>query len=291
MKKNAPKVEGQFTKVSEDNEKALLKAVFSFHPTRELPKDCEIFVGMCLGHLTFFTMSSDMVLLGSKPIEEDAISVRKCVKELANAYALAIKERSDLKYNNSPLKRIAQLFAKLTEVYPTIAAPLINQHLIERLPHRAQPLESQYMYYRFAFDVLRLSPNNEEKILTAIVDKLCQLDVDIKQAKPCRRYNFFASLSNVQPMSAFIKEVTLKIPSEKEFKMGLLFEKLIEYVKERLINEDQDETSFIELLQKIFESKIYPLHKVNFMQYLPLTVIGMAKEVPKCEQKCLLFTQ
>ncbi len=78
-----------------------------------------------------------MALLGSKPIDEDAISVRKCVKELPNAYALTIKERSDIRYKSSPLRNIAKLFAKLAEFYPTIAAPLINQHLIERLPHRA----------------------------------------------------------------------------------------------------------------------------------------------------------
>jgi succinylglutamate desuccinylase len=104
------------------------------------------------------------------------------------------------------------------------------------------------MYYSFAFDVLRANPINEEKILTAIVDKLCQLDVDIKQAKPCRRYSFFSSLTKIQPMSAFVKEINLRIPSDKEFKMGLLFEKLVEYVKERIIEDNQKETSFFDLL-------------------------------------------
>lgn len=54
-----------------------------------------------------------------------------------------------------------------------------------------------------------------------------------------------------------------------------------------------DDTSFIELLFKIFEKKIFPLHKVNFMQYLPLFVIGLTKEQnnPRCVEQARLFTE
>lgn len=42
------------------------------------------------------------------------------------------------------------------------------------------PAENQYLYYRMVFDIAKACPENEERILLAIVEKLCQLDVDIK---------------------------------------------------------------------------------------------------------------
>jgi hypothetical protein len=33
--------------------------------------------------------------------------------------------------------------------------------------------ENQYMYYKMVFDIAKASPENEEKILMAIVEKLC----------------------------------------------------------------------------------------------------------------------
>ena len=38
---------------------------------------------------------------------------------------------------------------------------------------------------------------------------------------------------------------------------------------------------------KIFETKIFPVHKLNFMQYLPLYVISLTKE----NDKCRLFSE
>jgi hypothetical protein len=84
------------------------------------------------------------------------------------------------------------------------------------------------------FDYLKSTPNSEEKILEAIVDKLCQLDVDIKNNKARRRYNQFSSMSKIQPMSDYLKELHLKLPNEKETKMGLLMDLLLQYVKNRI---------------------------------------------------------
>jgi hypothetical protein len=61
------------------------------------------------------------------------------------------------------------------------------------------------------------------------------------------------------------------MPNEKEIKLGILMDRLLEYVRERIAKPskdgDKDPSSdpFIELLLKIFESKIFPLHKVNFI--------------------------
>lgn len=168
------------------------------------------------------------------PGEEEAISVKKCVSVIAQSYSLSMKEQAEAKYLGTPLKRVAQLLAKMVELYPSCAGPLIIQQLVDKLPHKNTSTECQYLYYRLTLDVVRLCPTSEERILEALVDKLCQLDVDIKASKARRRCNGFSSLQKVQQMTDFLRELTLKVPNEKEMKMGLLFDRLIEYIKERI---------------------------------------------------------
>lgn len=121
------------------------------------------------------------------------------------------------------------------------------------------------------FQIARASPISEERILEAVVDKLCQLDVDIKQPKAHRKCDTFSSLSRIQQMTDYIRELTLKTPSHSESKMGLLFDLLLGYLKDRMATADHD---FVTLMLSIFERKLLPLHKVNFMQYLPLFVMS-----------------
>lgn len=43
---------------------------------------------------------------------------------------------------------------------------------------------------------------------------------------------------------------------------------------------------------KIFEEKIFPIHKLNFMQYLPLHVMSLSQDNEKCRifaEKMLSF--
>lgn len=124
------------------------------------------------------------------------------------------------------------------------------------------------MYYRMVFDVVRICPNSEERILEAVVDKLCQIDVDIKNPKSRRKCSAFSSLPKIQTMSAFLKEISLKVPNERETKMGVLFEMLLNYIKERILivpKSSESDEEFIDLLLKIFENKIFPIYKINFM--------------------------
>jgi hypothetical protein len=59
-----------------------MKVLFSFHPTREIPSDTAypILVGTCLGHQTYFIKN---VKKDSLLSEDDAISVKKCISEIA----------------------------------------------------------------------------------------------------------------------------------------------------------------------------------------------------------------
>lgn len=182
------------------------------------------------------------------------------------------------------------------ELYPTCATPLIMQSLVDNLPHKMKPIEGQYLYIRLAFDVARICPNTEERILDGIVDRLCQQDVDIKSNKATRKCYHFSSFSKVQNMSSYLKELSLKVPTEKECKMGILFEKLLEYIKERMKAprvDDEETDQFMVLLLKIFQERIFPLHKANFMQYLPLYVIALGNDSndTNVTQRCKEFTE
>lgn len=78
-----------------------------------------------MGHQTFFLQNADEIILKIQPNENDAISVKKCLMEISQVQSVAIREQSDKKYIVTPLKRIAKLLAKLMELYPTVATPLI----------------------------------------------------------------------------------------------------------------------------------------------------------------------
>lgn len=62
------------------------------------------------------------------------------------------------------------------------------------------------------------------------MEKLCQLDVDIKMK--IRKFSF-SQLDKIQPITSFLKEINTKVPSEKESKMGILFDLLLSYITKR----------------------------------------------------------
>ena len=91
-------------------------------------------------------------------------------------------------------------------------------------------------------------------------------------------------------MNSYLKELSVKLPSEKETKMSLLFDLILEYVIDRVnkitnITDENEQNSnfdeFIESLMKIFEQKIFPVHKLNLMQYLPLYIISLSSNYDK----------
>ena len=71
-------------------------------------------------------------------------------------------------------------------------------------------------------------------------------------------------------MNSFLKELSVKIPTEKETKMSILFDLLLEYVNERVRTieskgDSRQAEEFVEMMMKIFENKIFPVHKLSFM--------------------------
>lgn len=78
-------------------------------------------------------------------------------------------------------------------LYPFTHTTII-QNLVDKLPHKNMPVENQYLYYKMILDVAKQCPESQEKILEAVVERLCQLDVDIRMK--IRKFSF-SNLSKI----------------------------------------------------------------------------------------------
>jgi hypothetical protein len=101
-------------------ELSLMRLILSFHPSKHLDDTLNIFIASFERQPTFFLMQE-----ARKPEAEDAISVKKCLKEMAVAVNIKQRETSETRYHSSSLKRIGLLLAKLIELYPACASSLI----------------------------------------------------------------------------------------------------------------------------------------------------------------------
>lgn len=81
------------------------------------------------------------------------------------------------------------------------------------------------------FEIAKACPESEERILECVVEKLCHLDVDIKTK--VRKFQFSNTLK-IEPLNAFVKDLSLRLPSEKEAKIGILFDLFLNYIKDRV---------------------------------------------------------
>lgn len=75
-----------------------------------------------------------------------------------------MKEFAEAKYQTTPLKKIGIFLTKMMTLYPFAHSSII-QNLIEKLPHKNMPVESQYLYYKMILDIAKICPESEEKIL------------------------------------------------------------------------------------------------------------------------------
>ena len=58
-------------------------------------------VGTCMGHHSFFMTSREAVREGEKLSENDAISLKKCLVEISQAYTLALRDHAEKKYQST----------------------------------------------------------------------------------------------------------------------------------------------------------------------------------------------
>ena len=169
------------------------------------------------------------------------------------------------------MKKLALFLAYLQRSY-AFAQSYILECLLEKFPHKNMPIEVLYIYHKLAFDVAKECPKLENKILETIVERLCNLDVDIKLKK--RKFEFSQS-TKIQSFESYRRELFTKIQDDREIKLGILMEQLMDYIDERISNSNSDEAraDMVDQLMKIFEKKIFPITKLNFLQYLPIFVM------------------
>jgi hypothetical protein len=177
---------------------------------------------------------------------------------------------------------VGPFFAKIIQLYP-FSQSLIVQSLLNSLPHKSMATEQQFQWYKLAYDFALDCPDFEERILSCVVERLCQIDVDIKVK--IRKF-CFSDLYKIQPLSTYVKGLCLKIPTEKEMRVGILFDQLLDFIARRLESPEQG-GEFVDVLIRVFESKIFPIHKLNFMQHLPLAIIAVSRSNPKAS----MFTE
>ena len=142
-------------KVQDIVEQVFLKVVFSFHPTRQQPDNptYPILIGRCRGFQTFFVNSLSL-FEGSIPDEDDAISVKKCLNGIGQAYTDKLKDFAESKYQSTPLKKLGIYLTKLMTLYPFAQASIL-QNLIEKLPHKNMPAEYQCLYYKLVLEIAK----------------------------------------------------------------------------------------------------------------------------------------
>lgn len=78
-----------------------MRAVFSFHPNHERDMTGVLRVGTCMGHHSFFMSSRDAIKEGEKLTEDDAVSLKKCMVEISQAYTLALRDHAEKKYQST----------------------------------------------------------------------------------------------------------------------------------------------------------------------------------------------
>ena len=129
-------------KINEPLEQLFLKVVFSFHPSRVLPEDPDypILVGQCYGCPTFFVRGLALSE-ESLPDEDDAISIKKCITSIMEAFTTKLKLNSEKRYEASALKKIGIFLPKVMGLYPFSQTSII-QSVIEKLPHKSMPVEN-----------------------------------------------------------------------------------------------------------------------------------------------------
>lgn len=112
--------DAEVVQLADPFELSLMRLIFSYHPSKTLDDKLSIFIGSFERQPTFFLMRE-----ARKPEAEDAISVKKCLKEMAVAVNLKQRETSETRYSESSLKRIGLLMAKLIDLYPACASTII----------------------------------------------------------------------------------------------------------------------------------------------------------------------
>ena len=160
-------------KVNNKEQEYFLKALFSFHPTKGLNEDYNytIFTGSSHNYSCFFILPNYKSQTVT-PTDDDSISLKKCIQGLNLNYTEDLHNFINQKFHSTPLKSIGSFLTKLMRTYP-LSQQYIMKCLIEKMPHKNMPVESQLIYNRILYQVAKEFPKKEMQLLSLIVERLC----------------------------------------------------------------------------------------------------------------------
>ena len=168
--------------------------------------------------------------------------------------------------------KIADFVCALLKEFP-MSCSMVLKTLFERFPYKKLPIELQYHYFKTMLGIALRCANAEEQIISYCIEKFLQIDVDVKTHW---RNTIILDTEKIQQR---LNKSGKKIYSETEKKIDVILGLFIDYVDQRLVQfkgiNDLERSKiatedFIDMILKVFEEKILPSHKTNYVQYILL---------------------
>lgn len=117
------------------------------------------------------------------------------------------------------------------------------QALVDKVPHKNLPYSHLALYTRFSLHMLDSLNVSNDQLLSTLVDRICQIDSDIKSSK---NPSFLA----------------VKVLDDKELKLDMVLSQVLAYISNRfsiIKGNTEKEEEFADILLTIMENRVFPL--------------------------------
>eukprot|EP00727_Mastigamoeba_balamuthi_P001314 m51a1_g1118 hypothetical protein (607) ;mRNA; r:166752-169317 len=156
---------------------------------------------------------------------------------------------------------VVRTLQQMCKLVPLASAQL-QAILVEMYPHPRFDIDSQRNWQRVALSVCSFVPKHKEAILSVLVTRLLQMDVDIKVIG--EDDELFALDLDAAGKTVFNAETN----SELAAKMDALMDRLFEYVDTLLSPQAQDRDASFHVLLNIFCRSVLTTAKSKYVQFL-----------------------
>jgi len=168
-----------------------------------------------------------------------------------------------------------------------VIAPLCLEQLLQLLvrnfPHKLRAVDMQVCYLQNVLRILVYAPSIQDKALAAIVDRLVEIDVEIKLEEHMEEEPVFAMEDDdSQDDSEMLNEMADKLDEM----LKLVYQFLTTFAK------DADEAMFKETFAALlgaFERSILPVHKSKYAQFVVFYGTSLHSSLPQVFLEFLLL--
>jgi len=189
---------------------------------------------------------------------------------LYNDYLLTMQEKIMMNFRenmewhfNEVGKKIVELVCKLIKEFPLSSSIILNK-LFERFPYRRLPVEQQYYYFKLILSIANKCINMEEAILSFCMEKLLLIEADTKT------HDRDTILLDPEVIKMDIEKSNRRIYNDTECKINAILSLLFDYFDNRLVDNE-----FADMMLRIFEERILPTHKTNYIQYVIMYLLAI----------------